>query len=294
MKLLITGANGFTGQHLCQSLCLQGFEVHGAARGDQRFPKQEGIHYHRIELTDVRKIDALFDEIQPDVVIHTAAMSKPDECALHPAQAYLQNVTVSALLATKAAQSGAQMIHFSTDFIFGEQGPHAETDTPAPLNYYGETKLLAEEAVRTTLPNHIILRPVFIYGKLLPGMRPGFIQWVQQQLLQEKPIKVVTDQFRTPTYIGDIHDAIVQMIERNSTGIYHIAGPDIITPYEMAIMVAEKLQLNTDLIEPVTASTFPEPVTRAKRSGLLIDKARKALAYQPRSFRAALDLCFDN
>jgi dTDP-4-dehydrorhamnose reductase len=230
--------------------------------------------------------------VRPDIIIHTAAMSKPDVCMQNPDICLLHNVTATSLLAEAAKLYNTKFIYSSTDFIFGEGGPHSETDTPAPLNFYGESKWMAEQAVLSILPDAIIFRPVFIYGKQWPGMRGSFIHWVASALQANKPIKVVTDQLRTPTFAPDICQGITTIIRTNQSGIFHLAGKDILSPYEMATAVATTLQLNIKLIEPVTADSFPEPVKRAKKSGLQIDKAKALLSYEPISFAEGVRMSF--
>jgi dTDP-4-dehydrorhamnose reductase len=219
-------------------------------------------------------------------------MSKPDECEENKEEAVLQNVRVTDILLNKLKQqkSATKFIYFSTDFIFGENGPHAEDALPEPLNFYGETKLAAENLVKESGLDYAIVRPVFIYGKQLLGQRPSFIHWVKNNLEADKKIKVVTDQQRTPTYALDICKGVHAIIEKNESGDFHLAGKDIISPYDMAITVADVMQLNKNLIEPVTAETFPEKVKRAQRSGLKIGKAMQVLQYQPVSYAEGVRL----
>ncbi len=292
MKIMITGANGFTGMHLCLSLVQKGFEVHALGRGESRLPSLDKLLYHPIELTSVRSLLKIFEQVAPDVVIHTAAMSKPDICEIHRDECIKNNVEVTRYLLEASRHFPVHFIHLSTDFIFGENGPHREDDTASPLNFYGESKLMAEKLILQSELTASIVRPVFIYGSLLPLGRPSFIQWVQQKLLNGEKIKVVTDQQRTPTYVQDLCDAITTILTFKKAGIYHIAGKDILSPYDMAITVAKVLDLDTELIEPVTSDTFPEPVRRAKRSGLYIDKAIRELNYTPHRFEDAVQLSF--
>ncbi|HLD53825.1 MAG TPA: SDR family oxidoreductase [Sediminibacterium sp.] len=284
MKIVVTGANGFTGQHVAQYLASKGFQVFALSRGNARLAAHKLIHYHDCELTNVSSVNSLIMQIEPDWIIHIAAMSKPDECNDDRENCLLHNVQATIHLGEAAIKHHSQFIYFSTDFIFGENGPHGEDDITGPLNFYGESKLLAENWVKQHIPNAVIVRPVFIYGPELPGSRPSFIQWVQKQLIQEKPIKVVNDQKRTPTYVFDICQGLETIIVNNHSGVFHLAGAEIITPYEMAIEVANCLSLNVDLIEAVDSTTFPEPVKRAKQSGLKIDRASSILNYKPHSF----------
>lgn len=293
MKVLVTGANGFTGQHLIKTLVGKGFEVIATSRNASRLPSYNNLTYYNIELTDVRNVENLFDLTRPDAVIHTAAMSKPDECAANPSLCNANNIDATGHLLDAATKVGTQhFVYLSTDFIFGEGGPHLEDDVPAPLNLYGASKLEAEALVNNATLNATIVRPVFMYGPVWENLRPSFIQWVAGKLKNGEPIKVVTDQARTPTYIGDLCWGIRKIINDQVTGTFHLAGKDIVSPYDMAVAVAKHLNLPLGLIEPVTASTFPEPVKRAQRSGLKIDKAVSMLGYAPHSFAEALQKCF--
>ena len=293
MKVLVTGANGFTGQHLIKNLVNNGFEVVATSRNKSQLPSYSNLSYYNIELTDVRNVENLFDLTRPYAVIHTAAMSKPDECAANPELCKANNITATRHLLDAATKVGTQhFVYLSTDFIFGEGGPHAEDDAPAPLNLYGASKLEAEALVNAVSIKTTIVRPVFMYGPVWENLRPSFIQWVAGKLQNAEPIKVVTDQARTPTYIGDLCWGIRKIINDQIPGTFHLAGKDIVSPYDMAVAVAKHLGLPVSLIEPVTASTFPEPVKRAGRSGLKIDKAVSALGYAPHSFAEALQKCF--
>ena len=293
MKILITGANGFLAQHLCLFLADKGFQVIAVSRGERNIPSNEQISYYNLELTNVSLVGDFVKYHQPDVIIHAAAMSKPDDCNNNKDECILQNVTVTEQLVNFANDIQAHFIYISTDFIFGEDGPHAEDNEPDPLNFYGASKLLAEKSVTNNLKNYTIVRPVFIYGATWNGIRSSFIQWVQNSLEAGKAIKVVSDQLRTPTFVLDICWGILQIIERKKYGVYHLAGKDICSPYDMAVTVAKVLKLNCNLILEVTSDTFPEPVRRAKKSGLKIDKAIAELNYQPHSFEDGVRKSFD-
>jgi dTDP-4-dehydrorhamnose reductase len=293
MKVLVTGANGFTGQHLIKTLVDKGFEVVATSRNESRLPSHNNLTYYNIELTDVRNVENLFNLTRPDAVIHTAAMSKPDECAANPSLCKANNIEATQHLLDAGTKVGTQhFVYLSTDFIFGEGGPHAEEDVPAPLNLYGASKLEAEALVNAAPLKTSIIRPVFIYGPVWENLRPSFIQWVAGKLQNGEPIKVVTDQARTPTYIGDLCWGIQKIINNQVPGTFHLAGKDIVSPYDMAVAVAKHLNFPLGLIEPVTASTFPEPVKRAQRSGLKINKAVTTLGFAPHSFAEALQKCF--
>lgn len=286
MNILVTGANGFLGQHLVKFLASK-YNVSATSRGVCRIPSQINCSYYPADLTDAPAVSALITELRPQIIVHTAANSKPDECENNKEACLLHNVEATGNLLTPftlMAMPGSLFIFLSTDFIFGENGPHKEDDATGPLNFYGQSKLLAEQLVVSSGVDHAIVRPVFIYGPVWPGLRPSFLHWVKNNLEQKKNIKVVSDQLRTPTFVTDICKGIEKIIEGHKTGPYHLAGKDLLSPYQMAIATARVLGLDETLIENVTSETFPEPVRRAKRSGLLIEKAREQLGYAPVSF----------
>ena len=288
---MITGANGFLGQHLSIYMHQIKYDVYPVSRGPKRIPLSE-IPYYPLELTDKQAVLDFFTKIQPDVIIHTAAMSKPDECFYDRDACLLHNVTATQYLLEAAKLYSTRFLYVSTDFIYGEGGPHSELTLPDPLNFYGESKLMAENLVKRSGLKQNILRPVFIYGTHWEGMRASFIQWVRSKLEAKQPIKVVTDQHRTPTYVLDICMGINLLLQHQTNEDFHIAGADILTPYDMAVTVAQVLGLNVNLIEPVTADVFPEIVRRAKDSGLKIEKAKSLLGYQPHSFEEGVRLSF--
>jgi len=289
MKILITGANGFLGQHLTLFLSALRYDVMAVSRGECRIPAKEIFDYASLDLTDATAVNYLITSFEPDVIIHTAAMSKPDECNNDKPGCILQNVTTTKYL-LEAARNIMQplFIYVSTDFVFGENGPHDENEEKAPLNFYGESKLQSEKLVEQSGLPYAIVRPVFIYGETWEGLRPSFLHWVKNNLVQNKAIKVVSDQQRTPTFVLDICKGIEKIISLQKTGVYHLAGKNVLSPYEMAVATAEILGLNAALIEKVTSETFIEPVKRAKKSGLKIEKAINELGYNPVDFKEGI------
>ncbi len=292
MKVLVTGANGFLGQHLCLYLAAKNFDIVAVSRGGCRIPAKDAFEYYPIDLTDKVAVHQMLYVTKPDVVVHTAAMSKPDECNNNRVACLKQNVEVTENLLEPVFEKGSYFIYISTDFVFGENGPHNEEDETGPLNFYGESKLFAEKLLEAYRINYAIVRPVFMYGDIWNGLRPSFLHWVKNNLQENKKIKVVSDQQRTPTFVLDICKGIETLIEQRKQGIYHLAGKDILSPYQMAVATARALSLDENLIEEVTSETFAEPVKRAKRSGLKVDKAIKELNYCPLSFEEGIKSTF--
>lgn len=289
MKLLITGINGFLGRHLTNYLLSKGYTIVATGRGSAKGIISTEINYVDLDLTNSTSLLKIINKVQPNVIIHTAAMSKPDECEQNKDACILNNVMVTKTIAETAKNINAKLIFTSTDFVFGEGDNQVETSITKPLNFYGESKLQAEKYIQQTLTNFCIIRPAFIYGKQIDGLRGSFVQWILSNLEKGNAIKVVNDQFRTPTYVDDICYGIERLITLDKQGIYHFAGEEILTPYQMAVMIAEKLQLNANLIIPVDENTFPEPVKRSKKCILNINKAKKELNFLPTSFINGLE-----
>jgi dTDP-4-dehydrorhamnose reductase len=130
-----------------------------------------------------------------------------------------------------------------------------------------------------------------VYGKPVTG-KANLLTVVKEKLEKGEEYQVVNDQVRTPTYVEDLAAGIVSVIERKATGIYHLSGVDILTPYEIACRVADHLQLNKSLIKKVTAANFSQPARRPPKTGFIIEKARKKLGFHPVSFAEGLHRTF--
>ena len=294
MKILITGANGFLGYYLTEQLLEKKFSVIATGKGECRLPftHDKNFQYLSMDFTDPFSIHDVFENIKPDVVIHAGAMSKPDECEANQMLAYLVNVEGTVQLLINAADIKSFFIYLSTDFVFdGERGMYREDDIPAPVNYYGRTKLEAEEAVKEYEFDWAIVRTVLVYGKNHSGHN-NILKIVKEKLEKGEEYNVVDDQLRTPTYVEDLAKGIVSIVEKKATGIFHLSGKDILTPYQMAIKTSELLQLDNSVLKRVTASSFNQPARRPLKTGFVIDKARKELGYEPLSFDEGLKKTF--
>lgn len=295
MKILITGANGFLGYYLVEQLLTKKFSVTATGKGDCRLPftHDKNFHWLSMDFTDPFSIHDVFENIKPDVVIHAGAMSKPDDCETNQMLAYLVNVEGTVQLLINSADLKSFFVFLSTDFVFdGERGMYDEDDKPNPVNYYGRTKLEAEEAVKEYEFNWAIARTVLVYGKNHSG-HSNILKIVKEKLEKGEEYSVVDDQLRTPTYVEDLARGIVFIIERKATGIFHLSGKDILTPYQMAIKTAQHLRLDSSVIKKVTAASFSQPAKRPPKTGFIIDKARKELGYEPLSFEEGLKKTFN-
>jgi dTDP-4-dehydrorhamnose reductase len=291
MKILITGSNGLLGQHLIQMLLTTtNYTVLATGKGACRTSfAHKNFRYISLDITNGMAVhDCLINEL-PDVIIHAAAATQPDPCELDKVACWLVNVTATRFLVDAATMIGAYFLYVSTDFVFdGKNGPYTEEDRTEPVNYYGSSKLAAELAVQASNLPWAIVRTVLVFGNIIEGTRTNIVSWVKHSLENKQPIKVVSDQIRTPTYVEDLAKGILLAVQQKATGIFHISGEDIMSPYDMAIATANYLHLDTTLITKVDAATFSQPAQRPLKTGFIILKAKKELNYQPLHFTAAL------
>ena len=295
-NIMIIGANGFTGRQILNDLSVHTqYKVTGCSLHPDILPNDAG-KYRFIE-TDIRNeadIKRLFEEVQPDVVINCSALSVPDYCETHHEEAYLTNVTAVSQLAVFCEEYKSRFIHLSTDFVFDEKINedagllYTEEDIPAPVNYYGYTKWKGEEKVAETCSSYAIVRVAIVYGRALPGQHGNIVQLVMNRLKAGQEIRVVSDQWRTPTFVGDLSDGIQRLIENTANGIFHICGDECLTIAEIAYQVADYMKLNRALIHSVTTEEMQESTPRPRFSGMSIEKARTILGYNPRKLKEVL------
>lgn len=291
MKILITGANGLLGQHLVKLLLdTTTHHIIATGKGEARFVFEDSrLHYFALDITDGMAVNLMLQKLQPDTIIHGAALTQVDECEQHPIKAWEINVTATRFIVDAAKKINAFVIFVSTDFVFdGIHGPYKEADIANPVSYYGSTKVAAEKAVLQSGLQCAIVRTCLLYGNILFGNRSNIVSWVKENLEEGKKIKVVSDQWRTPTYVEDLAKGILLIAEKKAVGLFHISGKDFLSPYDMAMSTAEYLHLDKSLIEKVDASIFTQPAKRPAKTGFIIDKAKFELGFNPLSFTEGL------
>jgi len=294
MKILITGANGFLGFYLTEKLLQQGFTVIATGKGKSRLPfsGRDNFIYCEMDFTDPFQVHDIFEQHKPDIIVHAGANSKVDDCELNQWEAYRANTEATVTLLVNAEENKSFFVFVSTDFVFdGERGMYKETDSVGPVNFYGKTKLEAEEAVREYEFDWAIVRTVLVYGKPQTG-RSNILTIVKDKLEKGETYNVVDDQVRTPTYVEDLAEGIIAVIQKRAKGVYHISGEEVMTPYQMAVKAANFLGLNSSLINKVTEANFSQAGKRPPITGFNIDKAKRELNYHPRSFDEGLRKTF--
>jgi dTDP-4-dehydrorhamnose reductase len=292
MKILITGSNGLLGQKLVH--LLKGdptVDLIATARGANRLNDQEGYLYRSMDISNLDEVLAVFDELKPDRVIHTAAMTNVDQCEDDKEGCLKLNVEAVQYILAACAKHTSHLVHLSTDFIFdGSEGPLDENAVASPVSFYGDSKLRAEQLIIASTVSHAILRTVLVYGVAENMSRSNIVLWAKGALEKGKPITVVDDQFRTPTLAEDLAQGCSLASKQKAEGIYNISGPDFFSIIDMVRAIANFWKFDVNLIQPVSSATLNQTAKRPPKTGFIINKAIKDLGFKPHPFEAGLSL----
>jgi len=249
MKILVTGGSSTPGFRIVEELAKAGYKVF-AHYNEHDIPNMDNVAKVKADFRDLEKVAQLVRETKPDVVVHTAAIGDVDKCEVDRELAWRVNVEATLALVKEASRIDAYFLYLSTDYVFdGERGLYRENDAPNPVNYYGLTKLVAENVVRSCLNKYSIVRTSHIYGF---GMgRKNFARAVVESLSQGQKVRALVDQWLSPTLNTLLAKAIREIIEKDYAGVIHIAG-ERISRYDFAKAIAKRFGFDENLIEPIT------------------------------------------
>ncbi len=276
MKILLLGKGGQVGWELQRSLAPLGELValdHDSTELHGNFAEPEGLR-------------ATVQAVKPDLIVNAAAHTAVDKAESEPELARAINATAPGVLAEEAGKLGAMLVHYSTDYVFDGSGnqPWVETDTPAPLNVYGQTKLEGEQLVAQHCPRHLIFRTSWVYAA-----RGGNFAKTMLKLGQERDaLSVINDQFGAPTgaeLLADVTAHAVRKLQQDGSvaGLYHLVAGGETTWHGYARFVLETaraagvpVKVAADAIAAVPTSAFPTPAKRSHNSRLNTRKLQDA------------------
>jgi len=285
LKLLITGASGLLGSKLAKTALAEGIEVYA---GYNRSPIQWGTPV-LFDVSNKSQIEKAFDSVKPTIVVHAASLTDVDKCELNRELTWKINVDGTTNVAHFAAKTNCFLIYISTDYVFnGKKYCYKEIDQTGPINYYGLTKLKAEEASLKLAPNCCIARTSVIYGATPATGKINFALWLLNKLKNGEKLQIVTDQYNSPTLNTNLADMILDIIKQRLYGVFHLSGASRISRYNFALALAETFNLDANLIEPVLTSNFNWPAQRPKDSSLDVSKAQQLLHAKPMELTSAL------
>jgi dTDP-4-dehydrorhamnose reductase len=284
LKLLITGASGLFGSKLSEIAVSKNFEVYSC--DVQELPVCGT--FVKFDVSNKEQVNEAFRRVKPDVVVHAATLTDVDKCELNKELAWKINVEGTKNIVEAANNTDSFLIYVSTDYVFnGEKGNYNESDEPAPINYYGLTKLKAEELVKTRA-EYFIARPSVIYGSTPAAGKVNFALWLIETLQKGEHVKIITDQWNTPTLNTNLAEMTLEIVERRLAGTFHLCGATRLNRFEFAQQIAKEFDLDKSLIDSALSSQFTWPAKRPMDSSLDTTKAQKTLKNKPLDMNEAL------
>jgi len=254
MKILVTGAKGMLGTDLVPILKGKGHEV-------------IATDIEELDITVPDQIKEVVRAAVPDIVINCAAYTQVDKAEEEPEKAFLINGQGAQNLALVCKDLDIDLCHISTDYVFDgtKDGPYKPDDPPNPINTYGKSKLAGEKYIQELLKKFYIIRSSWLYGKY----GKNFVYTVMDLAKKQKELRVVDDQFGSPTWTVTLAWAITDIIETKKYGIYHVTDTTEggTSWYEYAKEIVRLSGLQTEVI-PVKTKEFPRPAPRPKNSVL--------------------------
>jgi dTDP-4-dehydrorhamnose reductase len=256
-RVVIFGCGGQLGVELMQQFAAAGFEVKGFERT-------------HVDITDRGRVEQVIADADPAVVVNAAAYNMVDVAEKEPQAAFAVNALAVRNLALAARQVDAQLVHFSTDYVFdGTAGrPYVESDQPHPLGAYAVSKLAGELYAQAYLDRPLIIRTSGVFG---PGgvrtNRGNFIELMLRLASSHNPIRVVEDHVASPTYAPALASVTVDLLQRKMSGIVHAGGGVPISWYDFARMIFDAARLTPEL-RPTNEREYRTPARRPKFSAL--------------------------
>ncbi len=274
--LLITGGSGL----LALNWALTARDSHSVTLGlHAREVSLTGAGSRRIDMESYDSFARDMEEIQPEKVVHAAALTSVEECECDPKLAQHVNVELAENVARVCAAFDLPLVHISSDHLFsGEYLFVDEACTPSPRNVYARTKAEAENRVLERHPKAVVVRTNF-YG-WGPGYRHSFSDVIVNALRSGRELTLFNDVFYTPILIEFLVTAVHELIDRAAQGIFNIVSDDRVSKYEFGLLVADRFGLNSDLIKPISIASRPELVNRPHEMSLSNLKIRQLLDRQ--------------
>lgn len=268
MRVLVVGANGLLGSNVVHTGLRREWDVCGTFHSSN--PSFE-IPLTQFSLENVDEFNDILADYEPDLVVNCAAMTDVDACEHHPAKARLVNREAPGELAARCEAEDVELVHVSTDYVFDgtTRSPYTESTDSNPVQVYGETKLTGERTVVDADSSALIPRLSFVWGiHRGTGDLEGFPAWALDQLRSGETIPLFTDQWVTPTRAGQAAETILDLVESDASGRYHVACTSCVTPYEFGERLAKRSQASERLLSEGSMDDVDRDAARPKYSCL--------------------------
>ncbi len=264
MKIIITGANGMLGSSLCQ-LCHNKHKVHALHRDKECFTACSADY--SLDLTDTSKVGDVFNQINPDLVIHCAGLVSLEKCEQKPDLAISANVSVTENIA-KSCSAETKLVYISTDQVYGETADYFEANEALqPVNQYGKTKLLGEQKVQEFCSNHLIVRTNIFGWNVKPGSVSS-AEWMHHALKNRKEITLFTDYTFSPIYTIYLGEIIMRLVDMDFTGVINVGSPTHCSKYDFGQQLAKTFGFNQSLINKGSIKQHPFSAKRCTKLDL--------------------------
>ncbi len=284
-QILITGAFGQLGESTLLEL-QPSFDIIASGKKIPQITNYP-CKYVKLDITSKNNVRKIIETYSPDIIVHLAAITNVDLCESNKELAWNNNVKATQNILDSVRGTKCKIIFISTDYVFdGLSGPYSETDQPNPINYYGKTKLAAENIIRGSGQPWVIIRTNVLYGNSFIN-KASFVKWIIDSLSQKQKINVVDDQFGNPTWTGALSEAIKLSMIMNVNEILNYGGSEFISRFEFAKKIAKIFNLNSSLISPIKTCDLNQLAKRPLQSGLITTKIEDILGI--RTF--GLDYC---
>jgi dTDP-4-dehydrorhamnose reductase len=285
MRVLITGATGRVGRALLANPP-EGVETEALLE-----PSITGIGYpcYHADITDRNGTVMAVTCASPDVLVHLAAMTDVDGCERNPEAAFRVNRDGTAHLAEACADCGAAMVYISTDYVFdGRSGPYAETDRTNPVCEYGRSKLGGELAASEQTDRLSIIRISVPFGPRVNGVDHNFVSFLDEKLAAGETVRVVTDQYTTPSWLYELAEFVWTVIRREERGVIHYGTGDRPSRYDMALGLCRVRGYDERLVIPITTAELKLLAPRPLESGFVTGRAAAILGRPPIRYEEAV------
>src|SRR4030095_7412959 len=280
-KILVTGANGLLGQKVTEIFKHESDHVLTLTDLHDKAEEPKGLDYFPMDITKKEEVKEAVKKYSPDLIINTAAYTNVDGSETERELSWKVNVDAVKNFIIASRINSSKLIHISTDYVFdGKSGNYDESSKPAPLSYYGKSKLASENALISSGINYVIVRTMIIYGTG-KNLRPNFATWLIDMLSHKQPVKIVDDQFGMPTMVDDLGWGLLKIVDLGKSGLYHLSGSEYLNRYEFAVKLANIFGYDENLIMPVKTSDLSQAAERPMNSSFILLKAETDLGVKP-------------
>lgn len=288
-RILITGAGGLLGVNLALEAAKR-YQVIGVLHAQRLH--EPGFETIEADLLQGDQLTRALDEARPDWVINCAALADLDKCEQQPQLAQQLNAGLPGALATETARRGLRFLHVSTDAVYdGSKGDYREEDAPAPISVYGRTKRLGELAVRGAYLKAIIVRPN-LFGWSVSGQR-SLAEFFYNNLFAGISVKGFTDRLFCPLHVCDLATIILELLEKDLNGHYHVVSSDPISKYDFGLAIANRFALDANLIKPTSAASSGAAAPRSPNLTLNTAKVTKVLGRRMPTVAAGIERLYE-